>query len=61
MFDPEPRMEPKEPKILYNCDVCGAEICEGDPYYYIPEDTIHDRFCPDCARDWIFKHKMFAK
>lgn len=39
--------EPDEPRVVYECDMCGCEIYEGDDYYEIGDTKL----CEDCMGD----------
>ena len=56
MFDriPEPRFDPPEPKVFGYCQHCGGEIYEGETYYNIDGQIIHE----DCL--WDFAKEHFA-
>jgi len=45
---PEHLLEPDADKIFGMCDHCGQEIYEGEEYYDIEGDRIHE----DCLRDY---------
>ena len=53
-YEPEPRLDPPEDVIFAECDHCGGEIYEGETYYEIDGQYIHE----DCLRD--FAEKYFA-
>ena len=36
-----------DPPIVYYCDLCDAEIREGDDYY----DFSEEKYCYDCVRE----------
>lgn len=36
-----------EDQALLHCDICGAAIYEGDPYYEVEDMEL----CPDCMND----------
>ena len=36
-----------EPKAVYYCESCGAEICDGDYYYEI----LGSRVCESCVKE----------
>jgi hypothetical protein len=38
--------EDKDPLVLYTCIECGADICNGDVYYYIDGKV----YCEDCIK-----------
>lgn len=48
MYQPERPLEPPEPVVVYYCDWCGEDICEGDNAYKIDEATICERCIEDC-------------
>lgn len=45
---PEPPLDPPEPRVVCDCDMCGEEICEGN-YAYRINDSIICQFCIDNA------------
>lgn len=49
MYDiPERPLDPPEDKVFAMCDCCGGEIYEGEDYYSIDGELIHE----DCLHDF---------
>lgn len=44
---PEPPLDPPEAKVVFYCDDCDREICEGDAYYRIMDFV----FCESCVEN----------
>lgn len=43
----------EEPKVITTCYHCGEPIHEGEDYYDIHNEVIHE----DCLRDWASEYK----
>ncbi len=52
MFIPEPCFDQPEEKVVGYCGCCGGEIYEGELYYAIEGEQIHE----DCLGDYAKKH-----
>lgn len=45
---PERPLDPPEDVVFATCDHCGGEIYEGEEFYDIDGEFIHE----DCLHDW---------
>lgn len=59
--DPERPVEPREPKAVLVCDVCGEELFAGDDYYELPVFSLTNRVCENCAAAWLEKRRRAAE
>ena len=50
MYEPERSLEPPEPRVLHECEGCGADICVGDTFYRIP--PYWECYCENCVSGW---------
>lgn len=41
---------PDEPRSMYECDLCGCEIFEGDEYYEIGDEILCEKCVDDCKK-----------
>ena len=48
---PEYHLDPPEDRIFAVCDQCGGEIYEGETYYDIEGDYIHEDCFEEYARE----------
>ena len=48
-FIPERPLDPPEDKVFCYCDHCGGEIYDGEEYYEIKGDLVHE----DCLLDYV--------
>ena len=46
---PDYHLDPPEDRVFAMCDYCGREIYEGEEYYEIEGDRIHE----DCFDEYI--------
>lgn len=68
MFTPEPRLEPPEPVVFAECGCCGGEIYEGETFFdidgeYIHEDCLHDfadEYFADRKREAVIERRRIA-
>lgn len=53
----EPPLDPPEDKVFAMCDQSGGEIYEGEEYYEIEGDRVHE----DCLLDYVKEHLATKK
>lgn len=56
-YIPERPLDPPEDKVFAMCDHCGGEIYEGEEYYEIDGDLIHE----DCLLDYVKENLAIRK
>ena len=54
--DAERDYEEREPKKIGVCEECSDPIYDGEDYYEIDGDMLHE----DCLYDWAHKYKVRA-
>lgn len=59
-YCPEPPLDPPEDVVFAMCDHCGGEIYEGEEYYDIDGQYIHEDCLRDFAEDYFSECKCEA-